>query len=249
MLVKAIQKWVPFTSKCSQKRLRLGRRPRPPNSKGERFRPFQIWHAETELKIFFYLFIENICVCNAQLMQKKHSRWCYKTVAAIWTKKFSIFSGNSWTRESVLLERGEVPRIPNPRACPRAKCHSSCSWNKQFQSASRSQVLPTTSGRQQYAVLCKGRMDTNRADICRPWSPVWRRFFDELEANADFEEREWYDRIFVSSSRILDMLQLVQQAFMDENGVKATQKWVSFTTKCSQKRWRLGERQSAFGAC
>ena len=52
-------------------------------------------------------------------------------------------------------------RIPNPRAChhesPRAKCHSSCSWNKQFQSASRSQVLPTTSGRQQYAVLCKLR--------------------------------------------------------------------------------------------
>ena len=62
-------------------------------------------------------------------------------------------------------------------------------------------------------------MDTNRADICRPWSPVWRRFFDELEANADLEEREWYDRIPCvrdkSSSRILNMLQLVQQAFID----------------------------------
>ena len=37
--VKAIQKRVPFTSKCSQKRWRLGLHPRPPNSEGERFRP------------------------------------------------------------------------------------------------------------------------------------------------------------------------------------------------------------------
>ena len=37
--VNAIQKCVPFTSKCSQKRWRLGLRPRPPNSEGERFRP------------------------------------------------------------------------------------------------------------------------------------------------------------------------------------------------------------------
>ena len=37
----------------------------------------------------------------------------------------------------------------------------------------------------------------------------------------------------------MDMLQLVQQAFIDENGVKAIQKWVPFTTKCSQKGWRL----------
>ena len=36
--VKAIQKRVPFTSKCSQKRWRLGLRPRPSNSEGgERF--------------------------------------------------------------------------------------------------------------------------------------------------------------------------------------------------------------------
>ena len=43
---------------------------------------------------FIYLFIKNICVCNAQLMQKAQQRR-YKTVAAIWTKKFSIPSGNS----------------------------------------------------------------------------------------------------------------------------------------------------------
>ena len=36
--VNAIQKWVPFTPKCSQKRWRLGIRPRPPKSEGERFR-------------------------------------------------------------------------------------------------------------------------------------------------------------------------------------------------------------------
>ena len=30
-----------------------GAPPQIPNSKGERFRPLQIWHAETELKIFF----------------------------------------------------------------------------------------------------------------------------------------------------------------------------------------------------
>ena len=41
------------------------------------------------LFIFIYLFIKNICVCNAQLMQKAQQRR-YKTVAAIWTKKFSI---------------------------------------------------------------------------------------------------------------------------------------------------------------
>ena len=44
--------------------------------------------------LFIYLFIKNICVCNAQLMQKAQQRR-YKTVAAIWTKKFSIPSGNS----------------------------------------------------------------------------------------------------------------------------------------------------------
>ena len=43
---------------------------------------------------YFYLFIKNICVCNAQLMQKAQQRR-YKTVAAIWTKKFSIPSENS----------------------------------------------------------------------------------------------------------------------------------------------------------
>ena len=32
--VNAIQKWVPFTPQCSQKRWRLGLRPRPPNSYG-----------------------------------------------------------------------------------------------------------------------------------------------------------------------------------------------------------------------
>ena len=37
--VKTIPKWIPFTSKCSQKRWRLGFRPRPPNSEGECFRP------------------------------------------------------------------------------------------------------------------------------------------------------------------------------------------------------------------
>ena len=47
--VKAIQKWVPFTSKCTQKRWWLGLRPRPPNSEGERFRPLPVWH--TELKM------------------------------------------------------------------------------------------------------------------------------------------------------------------------------------------------------
>ena len=38
-------------------------------------------------------------------MQKAQQRR-YKTVAAIWTKKFLILSGNSWTRESVLSEQG-----------------------------------------------------------------------------------------------------------------------------------------------
>ena len=34
--VNAIQKWVPFTPKYSKKRWRLGLRPRPPNSNGDR---------------------------------------------------------------------------------------------------------------------------------------------------------------------------------------------------------------------
>ena len=114
-------------------------------------------------------------------------------------------------------------RIPNPRArhceSPRAKCHSSCSWNKQFQSASRSQVLPTTSGRQQYAVLRKvGRTQTVLTfvdhgrqledDSLTNWEPV------QISKNRS-------DMIVFpcvrdkSSSRILDMLQLVQQAFID----------------------------------
>ena len=125
-------------------------------------RHFCAWEGSQEDLIFnfirfgIYLFIKNICVCNAQLMQKAQQRR-YKTVAAIWTKKFSIPSGNSKTRESVLLEPGAENSKPRARyrESPRAKCHSSCSWNKQFQSASRSQVLPTTSGRQQFAVLCK----------------------------------------------------------------------------------------------
>ena len=37
--------------------------------------------------IFIYLFIKNICIYNAQLMQKAQKRR-YKTVAAIWTKSF-----------------------------------------------------------------------------------------------------------------------------------------------------------------
>ena len=52
--VKAIQKRVPFTSKCSQKRWRLGLRPRPSNSEGESFRPLPVWHAE--LKMVLRLF-------------------------------------------------------------------------------------------------------------------------------------------------------------------------------------------------
>ena len=44
--VNAIQKWVPFTPKCSQKGWRLGLRPRPSNSEGERFRRLPVWHAE-----------------------------------------------------------------------------------------------------------------------------------------------------------------------------------------------------------
>ena len=40
------------------------------------------WLYECEIGIFIYLFIKNICVCNAQLMQKAQMRR-YKTVAAI----------------------------------------------------------------------------------------------------------------------------------------------------------------------
>ena len=52
--VNAIQKWVPFTPKCSQKRWRLGLRPIPPNSEGERLRRLPVWH--TELKMVLTLF-------------------------------------------------------------------------------------------------------------------------------------------------------------------------------------------------
>ena len=67
--------------------------------------PIDVLIISVTIYLFIHLFIKNICVCNAQLMQKAQQRR-YKTVAAIWTKKFSIPSGNSWTRESVLLEQG-----------------------------------------------------------------------------------------------------------------------------------------------
>ena len=38
-VVNAIEKWVPFTPKFSQRRWLLGLCPRPPNSDGERLRP------------------------------------------------------------------------------------------------------------------------------------------------------------------------------------------------------------------
>ena len=50
--INAIQKWVPVTPKCSQKRWRMGLRPRPPNSKGERLRRLPVWHAEGEGRQF-----------------------------------------------------------------------------------------------------------------------------------------------------------------------------------------------------
>ena len=53
--VYAIQKWVPFTPKCSQKRWRLGLRTRPLNySEGERFWRLPVWHAK--LKMVLTLF-------------------------------------------------------------------------------------------------------------------------------------------------------------------------------------------------
>ena len=53
--VNAIQKWVPFTPKCSQKRLRLGLLPRLLNySEGERLWRLPVWHAK--LKIVLTLF-------------------------------------------------------------------------------------------------------------------------------------------------------------------------------------------------
>ena len=50
---------------------------------------FQRYEQEYIYNLFIYLFIKKICVSNAQLMQKEQKRR-FKTVAAIWTKKFSI---------------------------------------------------------------------------------------------------------------------------------------------------------------
>ena len=58
-VVNAIEKWVPFTPKFSQRRWLLGLRPRPPNSERDRLRRLPVLHAElkmvlTQFKIEFH---------------------------------------------------------------------------------------------------------------------------------------------------------------------------------------------------
>ena len=145
---------------------------------------------------FIYLFIKNICVCNAQLMQKAQQRR-YKTVAAIWTKKFSIPSENSWTRESVLLELGGREFHSPPPGPATAKARGPNVTVRVLGTSSSNLSADRRCCRPRVCSPLQGRKDTNRADICRPWSPAWRRFFDELEASANLEEQVWYDRISV----------------------------------------------------
>ena len=99
---------------------------------------------------FIYLlffFIKISCVCNAQLMQKAQQRR-YKSIVAIWTKQLVFNSLRKQLNErDGSLKAGAENSKPPDLPPPWAKCHRSCSWNKQFQSASRSQVLPITSGR------------------------------------------------------------------------------------------------------
>ena len=140
---------------------------------------------------------------------------------------------------------------------PRAKCHSSCSWNKQFQSVSRSQVLPTTSGRQQYAVLCKVG-----------WTQTVLRFVDHGRQLEDDSLTNWKsmpiskkesDMIVFpcvrdkSSNRILDMLQLVQQVFIDAmtHGVAVVQSsleppdyYRTLSWQCAVVVWRFETKSS-----
>ena len=52
--VNAIQKWVPFTPKCSKKHWRLGLRPRPSNSEGERFWHLPAWQAELRMVLTLF---------------------------------------------------------------------------------------------------------------------------------------------------------------------------------------------------
>ena len=48
-VVNAIEKWVPFTPKFSQRRWLLELRSRPPNSEGERLRRLPVLHAELKM--------------------------------------------------------------------------------------------------------------------------------------------------------------------------------------------------------
>ena len=105
---------------------------------------------------------------------------------------FSIPSGNSQTKESVLIEQGvensKPPGLPPQRPVDRMsrfvfleRAASICRPN-----ANAADLESNTEG----CSRGTGKMDTDHADICRQWSPTWKQFFDELEANADPEELE-----------------------------------------------------------
>ena len=183
------------------------------------------------------------------MQKKKHSRWCYKTVCSYLNKKvFNLLGKQLNERVGSPRTGGRCREFQIPGPARGSNVHSSCSWNKQFQSASRSQVLPTTSGQTaSMQFLCKVGWTTKPCwYFVGPWSPVWRRFFDELEANADFEETGviWsYFRVSVTSPAAAFWIccSLFSRPSWMKMVFKATQKMgFHFTTKCSQKALAVG---------
>ena len=81
----------------------------------------------------------SIWVFQAQVMQNSTIRGAIKQLQLSEQKSFQ--SPPKTVKRESRFSQSRGQRIPNPRACHckslQAKCHSSCSWNKQFQSASQ----------------------------------------------------------------------------------------------------------------
>ena len=173
----------------------------------------------TVVMYFIHLFIKSICICNAQLMQKAQQR-CYKSVAAIWTKKFPIPSGNSQTGESVLLE--EMTENSKHTGLQQREPVGRMSLQFVFLELSNSNLpVDRRCCRPRVAdSSMQGSIDTHTV---LTFVDHGRQFEDDSSSNWKPMQisKNWSDMIVFpcvrdkSSSHILDMLQLVQQAFID----------------------------------
>ena len=181
--VNVIQKWVPFTPKCSQKRWRLGLRPRPLiYSEEERLWRLPIWHAKLKIYYYFIIIILHLithptkCDTNSKvhaLSEKNNSEQV----------RLQVFRKSRWTNR-------QVPQFDR-------------------------QLIPTENG----------------VNAIQKWVPFTSKCSQKRWRLRSAPDPRYLGRappvLFSLTRRV-------------ENGVNAIWKWVTFTPKCSQKRWRLG---------